>query len=263
MTAYLLTDISVVYLFRNINIQSAIKTNMDTTFESQTSENAQDTDQYKHAIQLNIESNVPTRSGNPEMWAIWYWKIYGDLFNTVDAILKTPISNENISESDIYDLIIRGLNDIAVYTEHNDDSRSTLRQIAYNVRKFDEQENGEMMIVIEICGPDTSIKLTEKHVDNGLVSVDFNTDLNNSEKAQLNDYKGNIIKKFCSPTPVENRPNKRFKRKLRLSFNKTNGNCKATIDLRTKRMKYTLFEKFCSKLNLPSPYEEEPIKRIK
>lgn len=218
---------------------------------------------FENQARFNVTDVSGRYSGNPELWAIRYYNVYGNLFDVVDTLLQTPLDRKDASEKDVYNNMASGIDTLIDSASKNSDiDTQPLYNIRERVKEFKESEEDEMTLIITVHGPNSTIEYLNNYFNNGIVTVNLDGNPSISEKSTLSEYEESLMKKFCYISPYQKRPNKRFKRELHISMRKKDGETEATIDLQTNRVQYKIMERIFLKFGLSSPYKDEPIKDI-
>lgn len=197
-----------------------------------------------------------------ELLSLWYPQVYREIFDSVDIILRSPLSNTDDNPEEVSNSLLSGVNNLVDTISSSDKDVQPLLNVRDRLVEYQDNEDDEITIVVEIHGRKSSITYYNQYHDFGVVTVNMNNRPNNVEESTLREYEGSLIDNFCSHTPNENRPTDRYKRELHISMKKTKNKDVATIDLTTERNKYTKMEKIFINLGFSSPYPKEPIKNL-
>lgn len=219
--------------------------------------------QNAYTQHFNIDDVLDKYSGNPELWSLRYESLYSKIFESVNLIFETPLPNKETESQDIYDTIDSGINNVVDVISGNADAKTiSVLNIRDRFEEFAENKNDEITLKITLHGQESTLELIDGYYkDGGIVTINLNGETTNEEEVALREYNKSLINKFCSRTPYQNRPNKRFKRILCISMKKRDDEEIITVHCDTQRIKYTKFEKVCKLFGF-NPLRQEPIKEL-
>lgn len=219
---------------------------------------------HEKRIKINITDLLNKYSGNPEMWAIWYSKVYKGFLDSTDRIFETPLDTNDTTVDDIFSSLRGNCNFIIEkMSNQNEYDAQPMISMRNRIREFQKNEDDEITVILSIHGSSSSLEYLNTYIPNGYVTVDLDRDDQRpTEEVSLREHKSEITDSFSSWTPYQNRPNNRYKRTLYISFKKEGNNLEATVDIETQRMKYTLMEKAFRLVGMSTPYKTDALKEL-
>lgn len=188
-----------------------------------------------------------------------YGNLYGDTFSALNELLLFPTKSGKDELQPIYDKIERDIESLIEKVADSGRDTQSLQHIRDSLLQFTEGQTDEFTLIITIHGDTSSISCLNKYFEDGIVKIDLSGNPTHAEEAALRNYESQLVDAFNAYTPNQHRPTERFKRELTISFLREDNEVYSTIDVNTRRMKYSTLEKVFRAVGLSGPYKEEPI----
>lgn len=200
-------------------------------------------------FEFEVASLVNSYSGNPELWSIWYSKIFSKIFEGVESVFNSPVSRKDDTVVDALGEFVAGFNGLAERASKNTDlDIAPLIEDRKKIQQVIKEESNEVTVVLKINGNECSLECLDSFIDNQLIEFDVgNRTPSATDEASLIEHSSEIAEFMNSRSEYRRRPHNKYERTLMVSVRRVSGvyNVSVGVD-ETRTRKYSVWERILS-----------------